>query len=191
MSTKQEIVIAADHLFYRQGFASTPFAKMAGAVGISRGNFYHHFKTKDEILSAVIAYRMENTRKMLKEWECVSADPVERICSFIRILLVNEDLIEEHGCPVGTLVNEMAKIEHQSFTGARKIFDLFREWLVRQFAALGAEKPDEQAMRILAFSQGMASVSTAYRDRDFIAREVERACNQVRREAATNFKETI
>lgn len=41
---------AADELFYRQGYEHTSFSNIAGAVQISRGNFYHHFKTKDEIL---------------------------------------------------------------------------------------------------------------------------------------------
>ena len=31
-----------------------PGIGVAGAVGISRGNFYYHFKTKDEILAVVI-----------------------------------------------------------------------------------------------------------------------------------------
>ncbi|MFM2281198.1 MAG: hypothetical protein RLZZ444_3429, partial [Pseudomonadota bacterium] len=55
--TRDEIVQVADRLFYEQGFDSTAFADIAEAVGISRGNFYHHFKTKDDILAAVIALR--------------------------------------------------------------------------------------------------------------------------------------
>jgi len=35
-------------------------------VQISRGNFYHHFKSKDEILDAVITARLANTRMMLE-----------------------------------------------------------------------------------------------------------------------------
>lgn len=190
MGTRQEIVIAADDLFYRQGFAATPFARMAHEVGISRGNFYHHFKSKDEILAAVIDHRMEKTRGMLAQWECESSDPEDRICAFICILLVNEELIEEHGCPVGTLVFEMAKIGHPGFVGAREIFDLFRDWLSSQFSALGTAEPREAAMRVLAFSQGMAALSTAYRDREFVSGEVARLCHWVRQGAASNFKET-
>ena len=52
--TREHIVRAADELFYKQGFEHTSFADVAHAVGISRGNFYYHFKTKDEILAAVI-----------------------------------------------------------------------------------------------------------------------------------------
>ena len=38
---------------------------IAEAVKISRGNFYYHFKTKDEILDAVIAQRLACTQQVL------------------------------------------------------------------------------------------------------------------------------
>jgi len=44
----------ADRLFYEQGFEHTSFANIADAVNISHGNVYHHFKSKDDILDAVI-----------------------------------------------------------------------------------------------------------------------------------------
>ena len=49
-STRETIVEAADDLFYRQGFEHTSFSDIAERVQISRGNFYYHFKSKDEIL---------------------------------------------------------------------------------------------------------------------------------------------
>ena len=64
-STRQRIVEAADELFYRQGYEHTSFADIADSVRISRGNFYHHFKSKDDILDAVIALRLATTRDML------------------------------------------------------------------------------------------------------------------------------
>ena len=57
-ATRDLIVEAADRLFYRKGYAHTSFSDIADVVQISRGNFYYHFKTKDEILNAVIATRL-------------------------------------------------------------------------------------------------------------------------------------
>lgn len=45
-ATRQQIVEAADGLFYERGFEATSFADIAGIVGLSRGNFYYHFKTR-------------------------------------------------------------------------------------------------------------------------------------------------
>lgn len=79
MPTRDSIVQAADTLFYERGFEHTSFADIADAVKISRGNFYYHFKTKDEILTAVVAARMERTRAMLTQWE--TEGEVRRIAS--------------------------------------------------------------------------------------------------------------
>ena len=67
-TTRDHIVEAADQLFYRQGYEHTSFADIADAVHISRGNFYYHFKTKDEILDAVINVAAELKRRA-KAWK--------------------------------------------------------------------------------------------------------------------------
>ena len=89
-ATRQAIVEAADQLFYAQGFEHTSFADIAAVVNISRGNFYHHFKTKDEILGAVINLRLEQTGLMLERWEAEGKTPVDRIRSFIHIVIANQ-----------------------------------------------------------------------------------------------------
>lgn len=174
-STRDHIVKAADELFYRQGYEHTSFAHIADAVGISRGNFYHHFKTKDEILGAVIAERLANTRAMLAQWEGGSEHPSDRIRAFIHILIANRKEIMRHGCPVGTLCAELAKLEHASQPAANELFALFRTWLGRQFTLLGREADaDALAMHVLAMSQGVATLANAFGDAAFVEREVER-----------------
>ena len=174
IDTRQHIVEAADRLFYEHGFEATSFADIAKAVGLSRGNFYYHFRAKDEILDAVIALRVANTQAMLDAWDESAATPAERIRRFIHILVVNRTTIMAHGCPVGTLCNELAKLDHVSKDDAAKLFTLFRGWLARQFNALGREDDaDALAMHILMRSQGVATLATALRDEDFIRREVE------------------
>jgi AcrR family transcriptional regulator len=174
-STRDHIVKAADELFYRQGYEHTSFAHIADAVGISRGNFYHHFKTKDEILGAVIAERLANTRAMLAQWESGSEHPSDRIRAFINILIANRKEIMRHGCPVGTLCAELAKLEHASQAAANELFALFRTWLGRQFTLLGREADaDALAMHVLAMSQGVATLANAFGDAAFVEREVER-----------------
>lgn len=171
--TRGIIVTAADRLFYEAGYEVTSLADIAAAVGLSRGNFYYHFKTKDEILAAVIALRLAGTRAMLEAWESASLDPAERIRCFVQILITNRAQIMAHGCPVGTLCNELAKLDHVAKSDAAAIFGLFRAWLARQFAALGwAEEADDLALHILMRSQGVATLATAFRDEAFIRREV-------------------
>lgn len=172
-TTRDHIVEAADQLFYQQGFEHTSFSDIAEAVQISRGNFYYHFKTKDEILDAVIQQRLTNVQKMLDMWEVQGETPADRIRSFFNILIMNRTKIKAHGCPVGTLTSELAKLNHNAKGEANKLFTLFRSWLRRQFTELGRKKDaDELALHVLAFSQGVATLANAFHDEKFMRREV-------------------
>ena len=173
-TTRGHIIEAADQLFYRQGYEHTSFSDIADAVRISRGNFYYHFKSKDEILDAVIDLRLAKTRKMLEQWENEGKQPEDRIRSFIHILIMNRAKIKLYGCPVGTLCIELAKLDHPSQADAKKLFTLFRTWLRRQFELLGRKADaDEFAMHLLARSQGIATLATAFHDEKFIKYEVQ------------------
>lgn len=172
-TTREQIVEAADGLFYHQGYGHTSFADIANAVQISRGNFYHHFKTKDEILEAVVQARLADTRAMLQQWEEQSPQPVERIRSFIQMMANNRADIRRYGCPVGTLCTELAKLQHPSKAEATGLFTLFRQWLRKQFALLGRqEDADALAMHLLARSQGVATLANAFNSEAFIRQEV-------------------
>lgn len=172
-NTREQIVAAADQLFYRQGYEHTSFADIAATVQISRGNFYYHFKSKDEILAAVIKLRLANTHRMLQQWESDATQPVERIRRFIQILIMNRNKIKNYGCPVGTLCTELLKLDHASQADANKLFKLFRHWLCTQFKLLGRkDDADELAMHVLARSQGIATLASAFHDERFIKQEV-------------------
>jgi TetR/AcrR family transcriptional repressor of nem operon len=180
-TTRDQIVEAADRLFYRQGYEHTSFSDIAGAVRISRGNFYYHFKTKDEILDAVIGARLANTRTMLERREIEGKDPEDRIRRFIYILIANRADIKRYGCPVGTLCGELAKLGHAAQAEANQLFTLFRAWLRRQFTQLGREADaDALAMHLLARSQGVATLANAFHDEKFIRQEVKEMCDWLR-----------
>ncbi|MEW8468921.1 MAG: TetR/AcrR family transcriptional regulator [Candidatus Thiodiazotropha sp.] len=175
--TRHQIVKAADDLFYRRGFEHTSFADIAKVVNISRGNFYHHFKSKDEILDAVIEARLQRTEHMLVDWEEEGASPQDRIKRYLRILLTNWTMIKDYGCPVGTLCTELAKLNHGSKDEASKVFTLFRLWLKQQFTLLGCrDEADGLALHVLAWSQGVATLGNAFNDLEYVTREVDKMC---------------
>jgi TetR/AcrR family transcriptional regulator, transcriptional repressor for nem operon len=179
-TTREHIIEAADRLFYRQGYEHTSFSDIADVVHISRGNFYFHFKSKDEILDAVIEARLAATQKMLERCESEANQPADRIRSFIHILIANRADIKRYGCPVGTLCTELAKLKHASQAEANQLFTLFRTWLCRQFALLGrAADADALAMHLLARSQGVATLASAFHDEAFIKQEAKQMCDWV------------
>ena len=172
-STRERIVEAADALFYHQGFEKTSFADIADAVQLSRGNFYYHFKTKDDILDAVIALRAARTQSMLEAWTREAATPAARLRCFAEMLIQNRQAIQRYGCPMGTLCAELTKLDHPGQGGAGMIFGQFRDWLRAQFEALGHDlDADALAMHLLSRSQGIAALAHAFNDEAFIRHEV-------------------
>lgn len=174
LSTRDHIIQAADQLFYERGFEKTSFADIAESVQISRGNFYYHFKSKDDILAAVIDLRATKTAAMLDSWAQKASTPLARLSCFAELLIQNRKNIQRFGCPVGTLCAELSKLDHPSQGEAGMIFGQFRTWLREQFEALGhGPDADALAMHLLSRSQGIASLANAFHDERFIRHEVQ------------------
>lgn len=171
-TTRERIVETADRLFYERGYDHTSFTDISEAVRISRGNFYFHFKTKDDILNAVIERRLSKMRSILDKWDVEGQTPEERIRYLIKNLVDTRAQIKRYGCPVGTLCSELAKLGHPSRGEANKLFTLFRTWLHKQFVLLGREQDaDDLAMHVLVLSQGVSTLASAFRDEELLVRE--------------------
>ncbi len=170
--TRSEIVDTAKQLFYEKGYHPTSFTDIVDAAGILRGNIYHYFKTKDDILAAVVEQRLAEFRAMLGEWDKTEVAPKARLARFAEMLIGRRDDLSRYGCPVGTLNAELGKAADNP---AKPLFDLFRDWLVRQFEALGhGEESDALALHLLGRAQGIAVITHVYRDPRLLADEVGR-----------------
>ncbi len=51
---KHEILDAAQKLFLKKGFQETSVSQIVRQVGVAQGTFYYYYKTKDEIMDAII-----------------------------------------------------------------------------------------------------------------------------------------
>ena len=93
---KNEILDAAEYLFAVKGFDGTSTNDILGAVGIARGTLYYHFKSKEEILDAMIA---RITRNLMAKAALIAEDqsipPLERITRTIMELNVDNEIGKE------------------------------------------------------------------------------------------------
>lgn len=53
--TRERIVSAARRLFNRHGFEQVSIDRVMSEAGLTRGGFYHHFASKDELYEAAVA----------------------------------------------------------------------------------------------------------------------------------------
>lgn len=171
-SNRQRIVAAADQLFYQRGYNQTSFRDISDETGIPRGNFYYYFKTKEDILGAVVDARVVGFEAMLAECENSSSDPRKRILCFTDMLSASEDNLLHAGCPIGTLSSELSKDDASYHELSRAVFVLLRKWLAKQFAALSMADSDDKAMDLLARMQGASVMACAFDDRKFLRRSL-------------------
>ncbi len=172
---RQQIVEAANQLFYQRGYNQTSFSDIAEVAGVPRGNFYYYFRSKDEILEAVVDYRMAGIRAMLGEWEQTIPEPRDRLKRYVQILHNEEADILRYGCPMGSLNVELGKTQLQQQSQAREMFALFRDWLKKQFLALGCGRSaQEYALHLLAASQGASLLANAMDDTSLLRKEANR-----------------
>ena len=52
--TKKKIFLAAKNILKRDGYEALSIKNICDEAGVSNGSFYHHFKTKDDLLSYYI-----------------------------------------------------------------------------------------------------------------------------------------
>src|SRR5690625_3817179 len=53
---KQEVILAAQHLFMEKGFTATSIQDILDASNISKGTFYNYFSSKNECLIAILEH---------------------------------------------------------------------------------------------------------------------------------------
>lgn len=114
---KNEILDAASALFAEKGFDNTSTNDILEAVGIARGTLYHHFKSKEAIMDALIERQtgkiMEGARRIASN----SSIPVEaRIIGTIMALKVEQtegaggrEMIEHLHNPQNALMHQKTK----------------------------------------------------------------------------------
>jgi AcrR family transcriptional regulator len=68
---RSELVDAAQALFFAKGYDATTVADIIAEAGVSKGGFYHHFESKEELLDAMIerltALVIDNARDVLED----------------------------------------------------------------------------------------------------------------------------
>jgi len=177
MGTKGEnnrtrIIEAADQLFYKHGYNQTSFSDIADITGIPRGNFYYYFKTKDDILAAVVETRVKQYQEALASCDTASDKPGERLHAFIDMMAGSVDSLVDTGCPIGSLCVELAKDTEALQSKSREVFVLLRDWMSRQFEEIGLADANDKAMDLLSRMQGIAVMACAFKDGAYLHRSV-------------------
>lgn len=111
--TQQIILNEAFNLFYANGFKSTSIDKIMNTTHLSKGAFYHHFKSKKELGLAIISLKIkqrvyDNMITPLNQKGDAIAILKE---AFINKLKSFPEFDKKHGCALNNLINEIGDFE--------------------------------------------------------------------------------
>lgn len=77
----RQIIEVSMRLFASKGFSTTSIQEIATESGISKGAFYLHFKSKDDLLLAILQYHFEMIEQAFSEVITSSQSPREKFIS--------------------------------------------------------------------------------------------------------------
>ncbi|PYN27332.1 MAG: TetR family transcriptional regulator [Candidatus Rokuibacteriota bacterium] len=135
-STREAILEAASRLIHVHGYNHTSLDDVLRESNVGKGNFYYHFKSKEElgyaILDQIIGSFLERTLE-----PCFS-DPQGRAltqirCFLDRVLEMQRERNCVGGCPLGNLALELSDV-HEGFRG--RLASVFAAWRERLTLAL-------------------------------------------------------
>ena len=105
---RTRLLDAALSLIRTRGYSATTVDELCAAAGVTKGAFFHHFKSKDEIGVAAADHWSETTGALFADAPYHShADPLDRVLAYLdfrKALL--QGGVPDFTCLVGTMVQE-------------------------------------------------------------------------------------
>ncbi len=151
---KNEILDVAEQLFAEKGFDNASTNDIINRIGIARGTLYHHFKSKEEILDAIVE-RM--TRTGIARAKAIVSDKkvpiLDRLTGAILALNINTEagaeVFEQIHKPQNALLHQ--KMEERLLSGVVPIIaELIEEG--NKAGMFDSKYPEEAAEMIMLYS---------------------------------------
>jgi TetR/AcrR family transcriptional repressor of nem operon len=106
--SKVKLLDATLDVVRRRGYAATRVEDICAAAGVTKGSFFHHFDSKDELALAAAARWRENADALFATADFNTIeDPLDRLLGYIdfrKALLQGE--LAEYTCFAGTVIQE-------------------------------------------------------------------------------------
>jgi AcrR family transcriptional regulator len=108
-ATRDRIVSVAAQLMFERGVAGTSLGDVQKAAGVGASQVYHYFGDKQSLIRAVIAYHTEAVLGMVRP-QLGRLDSMEALRAWRDVLVTTQRQRNcEGGCPLGSLVAELAE----------------------------------------------------------------------------------
>src|SRR6266496_5354671 len=189
-ASRERIVERAAELFAERGIAGTSLDEVLAAAKAGKGQFYHYFRSRDELAAAAVGHRCAQVLAELTQ----ALGSVSSLAQLEQALAGFAAKFEQAGlpgCPIGTLATEVAGRNEDARLQAAAGFDAWEQLLagalerMRQCGELRADAaPAVLATGLLASIEGGMVLSQARKDMASLRIGVEAGLAQVRAQLA-------
>ena len=167
---RERLVDGARDLFHEQGVHRTTLAEVAERADVPVGNVYYYFKSKDELIGAVLDGYQDQAATLIQRFER-HRSPQARLKALARSWADMDETVAQHGCPMGTLCAELDKTEGGHDRDAASVMALLIDWSEGQFRLLGKRDARDLAVALFAGIQGAALLANTFRDPTILSRQ--------------------
>ena len=184
-ATRDKIMDAAEALILHYGFKATSVDRVIERAGVTKGTFFYHFQSKDDLARALIERFADNDGRLLEETmaqaETEFDDPLDQVVGFVkRFEALLAGLDEPYpGCLFASYVFEAGLFEDETIQVARDAFARWRDRLaekLRQAAERHPARlefdPRSVAEAITVVFEGAFLLSKTYRDPGLVAEQL-------------------
>jgi TetR/AcrR family transcriptional regulator, transcriptional repressor for nem operon len=171
---RERLITAATHLLHQQGTERTTLADIAKAADVPVGNVYYYFKTKDEVIAAVIEAHAHQITSTLAFIDTHHQSPKSRLKALVAEFTAQGEMVAQYGCPLGSLCSELDKRANGPPLGADRLMRLPVGWAESQFRSLGRDDARDLALDLMAAYEGSALLANTMRDPSVLSRAARR-----------------
>ncbi|HXV10624.1 MAG TPA: TetR/AcrR family transcriptional regulator [Burkholderiales bacterium] len=171
IATRERILDAAQHLILDRGYVGMTVEHVLDEVDITKGAFFHHFKTKDDLAKALLRRFAEKDAQIYEATreraEKLSDDPLEQLLIFVRLFEEMFDGLTEPypGCLFASYIYELQQFDDETRTLIHGSFMKWRDLLKEKFEVIARKYPP----RIQVDAASLADVFTVVLEGAFIS----------------------
>lgn len=127
--THERILDAAERLMVSRGYNAFSYADISAELGVGKATIHHHFPTKADLATAVLARYRKNNRRSVEGLFAAVSDPVARLEAYVGYW---EDCIAKQHTPfcIGALLaSEIPALPDRVVAQVRGHFSDLSGWL--------------------------------------------------------------
>lgn len=175
---RDEILDVAQDLFARRGYDATSVADIISTIGVSKGGFYHHFQSKEDLLEAIACRYAQQTTELTRDvMEDPTLDAFSRLIGFLGAIRGQK---LRNAAELRATFEPMFRPENLALfeRAHRAVTDVVRPLLTRiiaegveeqTFDTSDAENAAETILHLMTFNRDL--VAELYRARDRVTFE--------------------